>query len=224
MSRLSLFEEVFRLEGAHGRVLGVRVDLEADDDSDALHPEEASLVSGATRARRRLFAGGRHALRTLLDTSAAIGRDERGAPRVEGPFAGSISHKDSLAGALISVRTNEHLGVGIDLEIVRPLRFDIRSRVFTDEELARADGGTPTDEEVLRTFSAKEAIYKAIDPFVRRYVGFREVEIHREDDAKVTVRFVGEADLRTLAVEITQLERDTVCGRVIVSTARAVRG
>ena len=31
--------------------------------------------------------------------------------------------------------------------------------------------------EVTVRFSAKEAIYKAIDPFVRRYVGFQEVEV-----------------------------------------------
>ena len=31
--------------------------------------------------------------------------------------------------------------------------------------------------EVLLRFSAKEAIYKALDPYVKRYVGFREVAV-----------------------------------------------
>ena len=30
---------------------------------------------------------------------------------------------------------------------------------------------------MLATFSVKESIYKALDPFVRRYVGFTEVEL-----------------------------------------------
>ena len=42
---------------------------------------------------------------------------------------------------------------------------------------------------VLR-FSAKEAIYKALDPWVRRYVAFREVDLTPLPDgtARVTMR------------------------------------
>jgi 4'-phosphopantetheinyl transferase EntD len=38
------------------------------------------------------------------------------------------------------------------------------------------------------SFSAKEAIYKAIDPFVRRYVGFQEVELSSPTGPDVSAR------------------------------------
>jgi len=41
---------------------------------------------------------------------------------------------------------------------------------------------------VLLRFSIKEAVYKAIDPFVQRFVGFREVAVFPEPDGQVAVR------------------------------------
>src|SRR5260221_277711 len=37
-------------------------------------------------------------------------------------------------------------------------------------------------EELLFAFSAKEAIYKALDPFLQRYVSFHEVAVERHPD------------------------------------------
>jgi 4'-phosphopantetheinyl transferase EntD len=55
---------------------------------------------------------------------------------------------------------------------------------LTGRELAEIAhlSGEERGREVLLRFSAKEAVYKAIDPFVRRYVGFLEVEVSPRPD------------------------------------------
>src|ERR1019366_6126435 len=62
-------------------------------------------------------------------------------------------------------------------DVARPL--DIASRVLRDAELDELDGLDAAERarEVLLRFSAKEAIYKALDPFVRRYVEFKEMSV-----------------------------------------------
>jgi len=52
--------------------------------------------------------------------------------------------------------------------------------VLTARELAALTGG---GRGVTLRFAIKEAIYKAIDPYVRRYVGFTEVELELAGDA-----------------------------------------
>ena len=67
----------------------------------------------------------------------------------------------------------------IDVEIPRALRTDISTRVLTPAERAAVAALDPAarDAEVLYRFAAKEAIYKALDPWVQRLVSFQEVEI-----------------------------------------------
>jgi enterobactin synthetase component D len=53
------------------------------------------------------------------------------------------------------------------------------ARPTSDDEQAEIASLEAHDRalEVKLRFSAKEAIYKALDPFVRRYVGFKEVAV-----------------------------------------------
>ena len=67
-------------------------------------------------------------------------------------------------------------------------------------ELLQGHLGYRTFELLLR-FSAKEALYKAIDPFVQRYVGFLEVAIKRGADARLGVTELAETDLQQLTAE-----------------------
>jgi 4'-phosphopantetheinyl transferase EntD len=48
---------------------------------------------------------------------------------------------------------------------------------------------------LLRVFAIKEAIYKAIDPMVRRYVGFQEVELVVGEGGRVDVHVVDASKL-----------------------------
>jgi enterobactin synthetase component D len=67
--------------------------------------------------------------------------------------------------------------------------------VLTADELA-AIAAFPDDRRwmsILLRFSIKESIYKALDPYVKRYVGFHEAEVWPGVDgmASVTLRLAG---------------------------------
>ncbi|MCB9571084.1 MAG: 4'-phosphopantetheinyl transferase superfamily protein [Kofleriaceae bacterium] len=128
-------------------------------------------VAGAARARRS--PGRRRCAWPLL-------ADDRGAPVLPAGVLGSVSHKAGLAVAL-ATGDGAAAGwrVGVDVEAVTGARVDISRRILTDAELAEVAGldGEARARAVALRFSIKEAVYKAIDPFVRRYVGFREVAV-----------------------------------------------
>jgi 4'-phosphopantetheinyl transferase EntD len=76
--------------------------------------------------------------------------------------------------------------------------------VLTAAEQAKLEGQTQDFywREVLIRFSVKEAIYKALDPFVRRYVDFAEVEVdlHPDGIAEATLNLKhGEGPFRVEA-------------------------
>jgi 4'-phosphopantetheinyl transferase EntD len=150
----------------------------ADDELDAalaaLPAAERDAAAALSPTRRRDFIRGRTALHALVG-DAAITASDRGAPQVDG-FTCSISHKGTRAAALVSPAGDGF--VGVDLERAEAPRIDISSKVLSAREL-RVTGAALT-----RVFAIKEAIYKAIDPIVRRYVAFTEVEI--EADGRVT--------------------------------------
>jgi enterobactin synthetase component D len=74
--------------------------------------------------------------------------------------------------------------IGIDLERIVPGHSGIARYVLRPEERARLPAGDDPRrvEELLFAFSAKEAIYKALDPFLGRYVSFHEVAVERHAD------------------------------------------
>ncbi len=175
----------FDLELPHGRCVGVRLPealgvVEALAES-ALLPEERAYAASLGGPRRRTWMGGRIALRQALvregiDAPPVLA-DGRGAPALPPGVAGSVSHKEDLAVALVAREGSAKLGV--DVERDAPGKLDISKKVLTDEELAELAklGSAERAREVLLRFSAKEAVYKALDPFVHRYVGFREVAV-----------------------------------------------
>jgi len=198
--------------------VGVRV---ADVPLASLHPEEARQAVTYADARKRTFAAGRAAMRLALGergaTCGPILSDVRGAPTLPAGVSGSISHKETVAVALV-----DDVGpwrVGVDVEVERTQKIDISRRVLTDDELEQLSGLEPPARArlVLTRFSLKEAIYKAIDPFLRRYVGFREVSIDR--GGAVTSAFRPEEP--ALEIEATLREEETPAGRLFLSTARA---
>jgi 4'-phosphopantetheinyl transferase EntD len=166
---------------------GVLASLAVEDaasDRAALHDEERAFFETLAGARRATWLAGRLALRRALEAIAEgvgpILSDDRGAPSLPPHVRGSIAHKETVAVALAIRSTGEaHVGVGVDVEYDRPLRVDISRRVLTIRELAVLEGFSDADRDrvVRRAFAIKEAIYKAIDPLCRRYVGFREVEL-----------------------------------------------
>lgn len=147
-----------------------------------LPADEQRRAHELSEVRRRDFIAGRTALHLALDTAAPILSDDRGAPVLPAGWVGSLSHKGPRAAALVAPAGRGH--VGVDLERAIAPRLDIAERILTArEQAALPDRG----RAVTLRFAIKEAIYKAIDPYVRRYVGFTEVELEfAGDTAAVT--------------------------------------
>jgi enterobactin synthetase component D len=174
-----------RIATPHGTVvlleLGEGAALEAA--LAALPEAERAHAARLGPARRREFVAGRAALHVALgdaggDREAPILADDRGAPRLLPGWVGSVSHKGGLAAALVAPAGDGW--VGVDVELAAPPRADIARRILTPREQARVpDRG----RAVTLRFSIKEAIYKAIDPHLRRYVGFTEVELELAGEA-----------------------------------------
>jgi 4'-phosphopantetheinyl transferase EntD len=188
-----------------------------------LHAEERVHAATLAPARRRDWVAGRLALRTALAGAglaceAAVLADDRGAPALPAGLCGSISHKRGLAVALVAPGGGARIGV--DLEQWAPPRLDLASRVLTDAEraaLAGLDEAARGLAVVLR-FALKEAVYKAIDPLVRRYVGFREVAVWPDDVGGARVEVVAGAGDLPRDVEAAWLRVD----ELLLCTARAI--
>ncbi|MFN0252785.1 MAG: 4'-phosphopantetheinyl transferase [Kofleriaceae bacterium] len=193
-----------RFETAHGVCTIIALD---DHDVEAayakLPAQERAYADSLGPLRRREMICGRTALHDALASlepdlaTSPILSDDRGAPVLPAGWVGSVSHKGERGAALVAPVSAAR--VGVDLELAQPSRQDIARYILTrrEQELLHDRGKGAT----LR-FSIKEAIYKAIDPFVRRYVGFTEVELDVSDEgiALVTSRL-------PFAIETTWQER-----------------
>ncbi len=148
-------------------------------------PEERALLGPNVSERRlREFALGRacareavaaldprHAQRPIL---RAAGR----APRWPAGIVGAITHTGGSAAAA-AAQEALYLGVGLDLE-ARPRGSErLARRILRPAERERLAGLPPEQfaGRVAVIFSAKESIYKALNPATGIYLGFQDAEI-----------------------------------------------
>jgi phosphopantetheine--protein transferase-like protein len=219
-------DALFELDLPHGRALALAI-----PDGDALavltarlRSEELELAAAWGPPRRRTWIAGRAALRTALERAGleapAIGSDDRGAPAMPAGVVGSVSHKERVAVALVA-RAVADARIGVDVELDAPTRVDIARKVLTEDEQAEVSAlaDAARQAEVRLRFSAKEAVYKALDPFVRRYVGFQEVAVTpRPDGSARVVMHLPEAE-GPFDVDVRWLRRDGL----VLTTARVQR-
>jgi phosphopantetheine--protein transferase-like protein len=209
-----LTDVAFRIDLPHGRCVGVRVPASVEQihllslscDLVQLADEERAFLESLSPARRPTWLAGRMALHAALRDLGLDGGPilvtKRGAPELPDGVTGSISHKQTLAVALVA-RKNGGLSLGVDIEPIPATpssstesgwdkRPDISSRVMTPEELsALASIPEPMRRrEVVLHFSLKEALYKAINPLIGRYVSFQEATVLPRSDGGVTVTLV----------------------------------
>jgi 4'-phosphopantetheinyl transferase EntD len=193
-----VIDVAFDLELDHGRCVGLRVPAGLDEIAAleaSLLPEERAFAGSLPALRRRTWVGGRVALRQAfsragVDVPTPVFSDDRGALALPQAVSASVTHKEDIAAALVSRLSGVRVGVDVEHDALR--KQDIASRVLADDEIAdlAPHDASGRSREVLLRFSAKEAIYKALDPFVRRYVGFKEVSVSTDPDggARVTCR------------------------------------
>jgi enterobactin synthetase component D len=196
---------LFRVDLPHGRCVGVRVPSTIEQGDLIMLPEdEQAFLGSLSPARKSTWLAGRLALHAALqdiglDKGAAILVTSRGAPELPDGATASISHKRTLAVALAAPK-RDGLSLGVDIEPIPALpaslgepgwdgRPDISSRVMTPAELTVL-ATIPEHQrrrEVILHFSIKEALYKAINPVVGRYVSFQEATVLPHSDGSVAV-------------------------------------
>jgi enterobactin synthetase component D len=204
------FERRFLLELPFGICVGVTLPEGDFALPAALHPDEGTFALALPGPRRAGWVGGRIALRAALraagvEAPAAILATPRGAPLLPPGAVGSVSHKRTIAVALVAPAATPAVTVGIDVEEIRPLRTDIAPRVLTPDEMAQLPADGPArDAAVLLRFSAKEAIYKALDPWVQRFVAFDEATVTRAADGTLSARVALARGEGPFSVEVHQ--------------------
>jgi 4'-phosphopantetheinyl transferase EntD len=179
---------------------------------DLLHPSERGVAEGMRGYRQCSFVGGRLAARAAMQglgrSPAPVLPDPRGAPLAPDDLSVSISHKNHLAVAIVA---RSSLGsLGIDLEVLSPARPGIARRVLRPEELAAVEA-LPEDRQWTGTvvrFAIKEAIYKALAPRQKRYIGFEEASVAPgvNGDAEVTLHLAEGPHPASLEARYTWLD------------------
>ncbi len=165
------------------------------DAVDSLYPAEFSIVKKAVMSRKQEFSTGRFlarkATRLFGIPDQALLRGERGEVLWPESLVGSISHTKEWC-AVVVADARDVKGIGIDIEADRFRSADAMSLILHDSELPAFEriNGHQRIRELLRIFSAKEAIYKAVSGRIGRYVDFKEVCIRSTDKAN---QFAGSA-------------------------------
>jgi 4'-phosphopantetheinyl transferase EntD len=167
--------------------------------------------------RNSLFIGSRIAMKRTLpflhylntkndrNPHSSILKDSFGAPILPTGIVGSISHKDNLVVVIarsLSQLPSCHIkstvleNIGIDMESKNYRHaLKIQNHVLTENELKSLHNRRPlenlltVEEEIMLRFSIKESIYKALNPLLRRFIGFHEVEVYPSSDGKAQVHF-----------------------------------
>lgn len=156
-------------------------ELQAPDFcSFVLLPEENRFVARAVEKRHREFTAGRRCARLALQrlgaAPAAIGVGSFREPLFPAGISGSITHTTEYCAAAVA-RTGPVLSIGIDAEFNRPLDRSVADLVLTRTELGEIDKVNDGCYAETLIFSIKEAFFKAVFPFLRRYLEFSDVTV-----------------------------------------------
>ena len=145
------------------------------DHQRSLLTAERLAAPRASDARAFAFSSGRRAAREALRIVGVIDwpitRQGR-APTWPSDVVGSIAHSRTLALAAVA-RTGAFSGIGVDIETPGRVTPRLAERVLTPTERSRL----PTPEWRTALFSAKEAVYKAVNPQTGEYLALGDVEI-----------------------------------------------
>lgn len=127
----------------------------------------------------RLCAASALQLLTGTDSSVSVGRDASRRPIWPDGAVGSITHCDSLAAAAVGL-SSRFASLGIDTEGILDSSAvtEVRELVSHPGEMALLrHGGLPADVSLTLIFSAKEALYKCLNPLVNRFFEFTDVRV-----------------------------------------------
>jgi 4'-phosphopantetheinyl transferase EntD len=160
-----------------------------------LLPEERNALSPQANERRILqFALGRKAAHLALSAAgiapAALLRVDKtavqSAPKWPVGVVGSIAHSNQSAVA--AVAPNSALrAIGIDIETITSSTVEILPRIASPEEQAWVKGH---GQRATLLFSAKEAIFKALNPLHGMGMGFRDVVLKEASGGQISLQLL----------------------------------
>jgi enterobactin synthetase component D len=146
-------------------------------------------LEGAVLKRRIQYLAGRwcarEAMRRLGAVPVPIDRDRDGRPIWPAGFTGSITHSDRIAAAAVA-RSDAIEALGIDCEaLLEPdVADEIAASIATPREICRlVTSGLCAAAGISLIFSAKEALYKCLNPIVRRFFDHHAAELTEADPA-----------------------------------------
>lgn len=168
------FARIGRLRNAVLTLSAVR------DHRGELFPGEATYAATVADKRGREFSTGRRVAREGLKRIGVepceIPSEDRRPVWPEG-VVGSIGHSRGLAAAVVGP-ADAFDGLGIDIETENAVSGSTADRLLTEAEHA----WLPAPEWRTMIFAAKEAVYKSVNPIVREFLGFQDVEIDVDEE------------------------------------------
>ena len=145
--------------------------------------EEELLIEDAIEKRQREFRAGRHAAHQALERLDApwgpLLRGEQRQPIWPAGYLGSITHCRDACVA-VCAKSDELVGLGVDVEPLKPLPKGVERYVHTPEESSAMESLGTLPERLV--FSAKESIYKCYHPMVGQHIGFQSVSVEFDPD------------------------------------------
>ena len=145
------------------------------DHTDSLLAPERTGLGRMREVRAAEYSSGRRVARHALGAIGIPGWPivARGrSPVWPAEVVGSITHSRTLALAAVGWR-RRFVGLGVDLEVEGRVTPRLAGRVLLERERRQM---TEADSPTM-LFSAKEAVYKAVNPTAGEYLGFEDVEV-----------------------------------------------
>ncbi|GAB1268690.1 4'-phosphopantetheinyl transferase [Aurantivibrio infirmus] len=148
-------------------------------------------MSRAVPKRKAEYIAGRYCARKSLGainiSDQAVGTSEERAPVWPEGVVGSITHSAGFASAVVA-KAEEIRGIGIDSEkcIKEKTANNIRSHILTERETFGDNPHVANNDRLYLTvvFSAKESIYKCLNPIVKQFFDFKHAVIKFDVDRK----------------------------------------
>ncbi len=201
----------FAVDHPFGFLAGVRLppgkEPVPDDVLDRLDPREALVARTLTGFRQIDWVGGRLAAgvagRHLGATAFWLGAGAKGEPVPPPPFSASVSHKRSLAIALVARGSGADLGVDLEDDVLAARGS--ADLVLSDHERAIIDGLAPDERDRARVlaFALKEAVYKALSPRLGTPLGYHDAFVAALPGGRATLTMQLEGVARQPDVEVS---------------------
>ena len=163
-------------------------------DKHELSLDKLGLPQNHNYSPKRIadFSTGRYCATKALkqmgieDVIIPIGHDRE--PIWPEVIVGSISHCDSLTGAIVA-KSSDHISLGLDIEEIGRVTPDLWDLVFTENEKNYLSGLSEKEVLVQSTviFSAKEAFYKFQHPITLTFLDFLDVEVTLPHMHRITI-------------------------------------